>query len=109
MKRIITFTCLAALLLSSCEKHKALLKEVAKVEAEIQQANTELQALDAKFAALGTDPYVASSYYKRQHVEWQQKNAGLQQYLAALTQRCTSDEKVLKDVRSMIDAYLARR
>ena len=109
MKRLLIFTGLSTLLLAtSCEKHNLLLKERQQIEADIKRGNDELQALDAKFAALGVDPFAAATTMERQHASWLVRISQQEQELAYLSKKCSDGEEGLKSLRPRIDSYKAR-
>lgn len=108
IRHFLIFTACASLFLSSCEKHDALLNERARIEQEIRQGQEALRALDSKFESLGTDAVAASVVLERQHADWTQKNAMLEQSLAYISSKCSEGEETLKQMGPRVAAYKAK-
>lgn len=78
------------------------------MEAEIQRANEEMRAIDAKFEALRTAPISYGMTLDRHHEEAVKKNASLESELAYLSKKCANSEANLSVIRPRLDAYKAK-
>ena len=109
MTRPPIFIILATMVLaSSCDKPRKLLNERAQIEAEIQRANEEMRALDAKFDALRKAPISYGMTLDHHLQEVARKNAKLEADLAYLSKKCAEGEAALNELRPRLDAYKAK-
>lgn len=104
MKHLCIFTAMAGIALaSSCDKHEPLSKEQTAMDAEFEQANGELQSLDAQIAALGS----THGLPEQQHANWLKMNTALEQTLASLSKKCSQGDELLKKLHDKLDAFKA--
>jgi peptidoglycan hydrolase CwlO-like protein len=93
-----------SLLLVSCERQKQLLREKERLEAEYQQTVTDIQTIEQRMLALGSQ--VAN--LERQALAAEQKAAYLQSEVGSLESRVKALEDASKEFASKVDAYKAK-
>lgn len=109
MYRPLILTGLAAIILaSSCDKPRVLINERANVEAEIQRANEEMRAIDAKFEALRTAPISYGMTLDRHYEESLKKNAALEAEVSYFSEKCANAEAALSEIRPRLETYKAK-
>jgi predicted nucleic acid-binding Zn-ribbon protein len=105
MNYFLTSAALSMLIVAtSCEKHKALIEETKRLEIELYNRGQELSALNARNAAMGSNP----AALEQQRATLLQNNAKLEQELASLSSKCAAGEQTLKDARAKVDAHNAK-
>jgi uncharacterized coiled-coil DUF342 family protein len=104
MKYSLLFAITLAPLVTSCEKHNALIKQSAIVESELNNRQTELKSLDARLATIGAE----SAKLKGQLETLLETNSKLETEVSSLSATCTTCEQTLKEIRSQVDSYKAK-
>ncbi len=97
-----------SLLLVSCERQKQLLREKERLEAEYKQTSNEIQAIEQRMLALGSQVATASINLERQAAVAEQKAASLELEVGALEGKAQALENATKEFSARVDTYKAK-
>jgi hypothetical protein len=97
-----------SLLLVSCDRQKQLLREKERLEAEYKQTSNEIQAIEQRMLALGSQVATASLNLERQAAVAEQKAAGLELEVGAMEGKAEALENATKEFSARVDAYKAK-
>jgi chromosome segregation ATPase len=97
-----------AVLLTSCDRQKQLLREKEKLEAEYKQATEDIQSIEKRILSLGTEVATASVNLERQVVAAEQKAASLEAEVGVLETKTQALEKAAKEFSLRVDTYKAK-
>jgi len=97
-----------SLLLVSCDRQKQLQREKERLEAEYKQTVVEIQTIEQRMLALGSQVASASVNLERQASAAEQKAAYLQSEVGSLEGRVKALEDASKEFASKVDAYKAK-
>lgn len=97
-----------SLLLVSCDRQKQLLREKERLEAEYKQTSNEIQAIEQRMLALGSQVATASLNLERQAAVAEQKAAVLELEVGAMEGKAEALENATKEFSARVDAYKAK-
>jgi len=98
----------SSLWLISCDRQKQLLNEKERLEAEYKQATEEIQSIEQKILALGSQVTNATVNMQRQTAAAEQIATFLQSEVSSLEGKVKALESASKEYSAKVDSYKSK-